>query len=324
MTLQRFWIRTGGRLHLGQLDLNGSLGRIFGGIGIAIDEPAMELNAEKFDSLVAVSSGGESKRLEQIARQYLRRYELPGAILQLTQSLPAHSGLGSGTCLSLAVGFAITRLYGLNASVAELAAVTDREGSRSGLGVAAFEQGGFVVDGGKALAGEFRRRIPPVIARLPFPSEWSIVLALTNAERVFGSKEESAFRSLPPMKAEVSGTICRTLSMQLLPSLAEKNLDAFGAAVTSIQEQLGSYFTAIQGGLYASADGAEIAEFLRARGAVGVGQSSWGPTIYGFVHPERAQSLVSELNEHLDDRGRAWTTFGRNRGASCGWAEATK
>lgn len=320
--LQSFWIKTGGRLHLGQLDLNGSLGRIFGGIGIAIDEPSMELVAERCDSLVISPETEERKRLEEIAQQYLHRYELPGARIKLQRTLPAHSGLGSGTCLSLSVGFAITRLYGLNTTVAELAAVTDREGSRSGLGVAAFEQGGFLVDGGKVAAGENRRRIPPLIARLPFPEEWSIVLALTNAERVFGKKEEKAFGSLPRMKEEVAGAICRMLMMRLLPSLVEKDLEGFGAALTAIQEHLGAHFTAIQGGLYASAEGARIAAFLRTRGAVGVGQSSWGPTIYGFVRRESAGPLVQELQASIRDRGRAWAASGRNRGASCGWTEA--
>jgi beta-ribofuranosylaminobenzene 5'-phosphate synthase len=322
--LRSFWIKTGGRLHLGQLDLNGSSGRMFGGLGIAINEPTMELAAEKYDSLVAVSGSADCKRLEQIANAYLQHYRLPGVKIGLNESLPAHCGLGSGTCLSLAVGLAITRIYGLNSSVVELASITDREGSRSGLGVGAFEHGGFLVDGGKVVAGENRRRIPPLVTRLSFPEEWRIVLAYTNAERVFGNKEESAFRSLPPMKEEVSGAICRVLMMKLLPSLVEKDLASFGTAVTSIQEHLGGYFSAIQGGLYASAEGADIAEFMRTHGAVGVGQSSWGPTIYGFVRQENAPYVVQELQHYIGNRGRAWATSGRNRGASCGWVDATQ
>jgi beta-RFAP synthase len=319
VSLQSFWIKTGGRLHLGQLDLNGSLGRIFGGLGLAINEPQLELTAERSEIL---SCHGEPERLQKITSEYLRYYGLPGARLELRQSLAGHCGLGSGTCLSLAVGFAITRIYGLNPPVAELAAVTDREGSRSGLGVAAFEHGGFLVDGGKVVAGEYRRRIPPLIARLPFPEEWMVVLALTRAQRVFGKTEESAFRALPPMDERISGAICRLLIMKLLPSLAEQNLEDFGAALTAIQEHLGSYFTAIQGGLYASPECARIVEFLRGNGAVGVGQSSWGPTIYGFVRREHASSLVEKLQAFIGDRGRAWAASGRNRGASCGWRDA--
>ncbi len=321
--MDKFWVKTGARLHLGQLDLNGSLGRIYGGLGLAIEEPLLEITAERKNTLSFENSAIEEKRLEKIANKYLEYYSLPGVKIKLIQSLPSHSGLGSGTQLSLALGFAITRVYGLQPSLTELAMITDRESSRSGIGVAAFEHGGFLIDGGKAI-GESRLadsvEVPPILARIPFPEDWVIILALPYKEdKIFGSKEESAFASLPPMPGAMSGDICRLLLMKLLPSLIEKDLKSFGQAVTDIQKHVGDYFTPVQGGQYASSQGFQIAEFLLSQGATGVGQSSWGPTIYGFIRKENQVELLEKSRRFMGDQGQVWTTSGRNQGASFGW-----
>lgn len=321
--MEKFWVKTGARLHLGQLDLNGSLGRLYGGIGLAIDQPQLEVVAEKKSNLSCVSSDNIEKRLENISLKYLEYYGLPGVKIELVQSLPSHSGLGSGTQLSLALGFAITRVYGLKPSLKEMASITDRESSRSGIGVAAFEQGGFLIDGGKTVS-KFEERgtfdVPPILARIPFPEDWSIILALPyKDERMFGSKEVMAFNSLSPMDEQISGCICRLLVMKLLPSLLEKDLESFGRAVIEIQEKVGKYFVPVQGGQYASAQGSRIAEYMLSQGATGVGQSSWGPTIYGFIRQEKQEGLLERTRRFLGDKGLVWAASGRNQGASWGW-----
>lgn len=45
-------------------------------------------------------------------------------------------------------------------------------GARSGLGAGLFEQGGFVVDGGRGPS----TLTPPVISRTSFPQEWRVIL----------------------------------------------------------------------------------------------------------------------------------------------------
>lgn len=312
---------------MGQLDLNGSLGRLYGGIGIAIDQPELEVVAEKSESFSVICEKCDEERLGRISCEYLTYYELPGVRIELTRSLPIHSGLGSGTSLSLALGFAITRIHRLHPPIAELAAITDREGSRSGLGVAAFERGGFLVDGGKSIDSVFshpRFQIPPLLARIPFPDDWVIILALPEGERMFGRKEEDAFRSLPPMDQKVSGAICRLLLMQLLPSLVERNLESFGRAIEAVQELVGSYFAPIQGGTFASPAASRIVEYMRSQGISGVGQSSWGPSIYGFAHKGSYLDIVENIRNYIGDFGQVWATSGRNHGASWGWLPDNK
>lgn len=321
--MEKFWVKTGARLHLGQLDLNGSLGRLYGGLGLAIDQPQLEITAARSNKFSFLGTDDcEKPRVEKIARTYLEYYALPGVQIELSQALPGHSGLGSGTQLCLALGFAITRVYGLQPPLTELASITDRESSRSGIGVGAFEQGGFLIDGGKPdrLSREGHFKVPPLLARLEFPEEWSIILALPDKEeKMFGSKEESAFCSLPLMSEQVSGSICRLLLMKLLPSLIEKDLQAFGEALTAIQSYLGDYFTPVQGGRYASVLGSKLADFMLSHSAAGVGQSSWGPTVYGFTSQDKQEILAEQTRGFLGAQGRVWTVKGRNQGASWGW-----
>ncbi|MDA8229044.1 MAG: hypothetical protein M0T74_15350 [Desulfitobacterium hafniense] len=323
--MPEFWVKTGARLHLGQLDLNGSLGRLYGGLGLALDQPCLELTAELGNGLHIESPKSEKNRIELIVRQYIQHYSLPGAKIKIVHSLPSHSGLGSGTQLALSLGFAITRLYGLQPPLLELAGLTDREGSRSGIGVAAFEQGGFLVDGGKPAReqtspDEVKFHVPPLIARLPFPEEWAVILAIPDKEeKIFGSTEEKAFQALLPMEEHISGRNCRLLLLKLLPALIEKDLERFGQAVTEIQEHLGDYFSPVQGGRFVTAKGAQIAEYMLAHGAAGVGQSSWGPTVYGFTDQKNSTPLVEGIQNLLAGHGRVWVARAANHGADWGW-----
>ena len=66
-------------------------------------------------------------------------------------------------------------------------------GSRSGIGIASFAAGGVIVDAGNDGSG----RPPPVVARLPFPDEWRVILILDRAQDgLHGEDEIEAFRSL--------------------------------------------------------------------------------------------------------------------------------
>lgn len=322
--MERFWVRTGARLHLGQFDLNGSAGRLYGGAGLAIDQPYLELAAEKSDKFLIISADEEEKaRAEKIAREYLSHYHLPGIKINLAQTLPSHSGLGSGTQLCLALGFAISRVYGLACPLHELAEITDRESSRSGIGVAAFEQGGLLVDGGKSVqaVAENSFKIPPLVARLAFPPEWSILVALPRGqEKLFGSAEKKVFQTLEPMTEQMSGAICRLVLMKLLPALCEEDLTTFGEGINEIQSYLGDYFTPVQGGRYASPTGADLADFWLKLGVAGVGQSSWGPAVYGFITKKNEESFLQQTREFLGGGEPVFVAKGRNQGASWGWS----
>lgn len=295
-------VKAPARLHLGMLDLNGDLGRRYGSMGVAIQRPNVVVEARRANTWQV--EGAEPERTWRAIEQFRQHYPLPGAAhIRVRESIPAHVGLGSGTQLALATGVALTRLYGLQIPLPELAYSLGR-GIHSGIGVAAFQGGGFIVDGGVTVE---RHAVPPLLVRHPFPAEWFFVVAIPEPERrgVSGWDEARAFRALPPAPTELVGRICRLLIMKMLPALVECRIAAFGEALTEIQRLVGDSFASQQeGGRFASTLSARVIDYMLDQGAYGAGQSSWGPTVYALVEGERdAQRLAESVNRFLQPHG---------------------
>ena len=125
---------------------------------------------------------------------------------------------------------------------------------------------------------------PPALARLPVPPAWRVLLLLDPAQAgLSGAREVAAFRALAPMPDATAAHLCRLALMRLLPSLAEADLENFGAALTEIQAIVGDHFAPAQGSRFASPRVAAALAALTAAGAHGAGQSSWGPTGFAFA-----------------------------------------
>jgi beta-RFAP synthase len=180
--------------------------------------------------------------------------------------------------------------------VTALAARLDR-GARSGIGIGAFEEGGFVVDGGRGAAGTH----PPVISRMPFPGAWRVLLVLDRAERgLFGEAERAAFRALQAFPQQRAAHLAHLVLMRLMPALVEEDFAGFSGVIGEIQRAVGDYFAAAQGGRFASRAVAQALDWLESKGIAGVGQTSWGPTGFGIVDSEvRAQALLREARERF-------------------------
>lgn len=280
-----------GRLHLGFFDLHGGLGRCFGSLGVALDGLSTVVSARHASDRVV--HGEQAGRARAVAEALLESSGLQeGVEIHVEQALAEHVGLGSGTQLTLAVGTAVARLFGLPLDTRALAAVLER-GRRSGIGIGAFDHGGFLVDGGRQpqAAG-----VPPLIARMTVPSAWRWILLFDPAHRgLSGGAETSAFAGLARFPEHHAERLCRLVLMQLLPSLAEADIDAFGAALTEIQDCVGDHFAPAQSGRYASARVGRALELLRRAGAAAVGQTSWGPTGFALAcSPQHAQHLLTQ------------------------------
>ncbi len=291
-------VTTTARLHLGFLGPNEGSGRRFGSIGLSLDTPETRLLLRRAEQAEII--GPEAERAERYVRIMERRLGLaPGHALHIEAAIPAHAGLGSGTQLALAIAAGLRALYGFAPDLAGDAAALGR-GHRSGIGIGLFAQGGLIVDGGKGP----RPAPPPILARIPVPSAWRILLVLDPAGRgLAGVDETAAFARLPPMREAFSAELCRLTLLQALPALVEADLSAFGQAVTKIQEMLGDYFAPVQGGRFASARVAAALAVLAKVGAHGVGQSSWGPSGFAFApDQEEAERLLKVL---LQDRNAA-------------------
>lgn len=303
------------RLHLGFVDLNGSLGRRFGSLGVTLQGNATALRVTPARTLKVTGPGHASSRALAYAALLTDRLGLPGGLdIEVRRAIPDHAGLGSGTQMALAIASALSRLYGLELDTRELARLTGR-GKRSGIGVGAFDSGGFLLDGGRNGTDQ----PPPLIVQRDFPESWRILLIFDLGGRgIHGKREVSAFQSLPVFPDNRAAELCRLVLMQALPALAEEDCERFGSAIGQLQRVVGDHFTPSQGGRFASGEVAEVLGWIESQGIAGVGQSSWGPTGFAFLPGETAaRDLLLKLRTEFGGRPnlRFETTCARNHGS---------
>ena len=104
--------------------------------------------------------------------------------------------------------------------------------------------------------------------------------------------------------------------MALLPALADADLARFGSALTEIQSITGRWFAPAQGGTFTPGPTEELVRRLAEWGAAGVGQSSWGPTVYGIVDGEEAgAALAGRVRAALGSSGTVYEGPFRTEGA---------
>ena len=120
--MMKVYVKTPARLHLGLIDLNGDLGRLFGGLGVAINCPNFVLEAEKSQTLNVTGERVELTR--RLASRFLEANGIREKVtIRVKQAIPEHVGLGSGTQLGLAVAVSIARLFDVEGSTHEFAEV---------------------------------------------------------------------------------------------------------------------------------------------------------------------------------------------------------
>jgi beta-RFAP synthase len=310
------------RLHMGFFDLHGGLGRKFGGIGLSLSAPTQVITASLSETLKI--SGESSSRALNIAQQFIARLNLKASVnLNIKQSIPEHAGLGSGTQLALAIASAISRLYQLNLNTAQIADITER-GKRSGIGIAAFDYGGLLIDGGRASSNTTSTKsiktVPPLLARYDFPESWRVLLILdSDLSGIHGEVEREAFNQLPVFSENLAAHLCRYVLMQAMPALVEHDLVAFGCAIQELQLHVGDYFSSAQGGRYASRKVGAVLQYLESVSVACFGQSSWGPTGFAiFENAYEAEKIMRQLKTKFTDSALTWMVCsGRNHGAVC-------
>lgn len=280
-----FTLITPSRLHFGLLAWGPDAPRQFGGVGLMIDEPGQEITSRPADDWSF--SGPHADRVAGWARDAASWFSrlgvpVPPLHLKVRRAAPAHVGLGSGTQLALATARLVAEHAGRGDLPPNSLAESVGRGKRSGIGIAGFESGGLIVDGGHAphSSGQISRPI----ARLELPRSWRVLVVVPRGPGgLHGEPEVAAFRNLPPFPAGLTDRLCRLVLLGLLPAVAESNLPAFSASLEEIQQLVGEAFSTAQGGTFAGPGVASTIDAMKRVGLSGVGQSSWGPAVYGFV-----------------------------------------
>lgn len=302
-------VRTPSRIHISLIDLNGGIGRVDGGVGLALEQPGFLFSAEKAESLTV--TGRQSKRARDAAERmlsYLRASH--GVNLDVMEAYDAHLGLGSGTQLMLGVGKTISELYGMDISTRRLAQIMGRGGT-SGIGTAVFESGGFILDGGHSTnektgflpSAASKAKPAPVLLRHDFP-DWKIALLIPEGEQIHGMREVEIFKKYCPIPIEEVRKLSHLLLMKLTPSVVENDISTFGEGINEIQN-IG--FKRIEVSLQSK----KVRELLKKcqKHSYGAGLSSFGPTIYSLIDDE------DDFHDALQGSGKIIITKAHNSGA---------
>lgn len=285
-------VRAPSRLHFGLFALGSKRGRQFGGVGAMVDEPGSEVRLQPASSFDV--TGPMAGRLARSAHSWSKFHgrPLPDCRISVERAPPEHVGLGVGTQLGLSVAAGLSAFCGIPCgSPAELARSAGR-GLRSAVGTYGFSLGGLIVEQGK-LPGE---PISPLDTRVELPAAWRFLLVRPlKASGLCGEREDAAIQSIH-VPDETTGTLIREAREHLLPAAVTGEFDDFADSLYRYCHLAGSFYAQLQGGPYNGPILTGLVERIRGGGHAGIGQSSWGPTLF-VAHRDQAsaQSLAASL-----------------------------
>lgn len=301
---RRVCIATGSRLHFGMFSFGRTDVRQFGGLGLMVEQPGLQLELSLHQEHNDHEDGPLAERVRGFIRQLAEPMRIAPEVVEaisvrVEQEPAQHTGLGVGTQAALATARGLEALLGMTMQPVEYLARLLGRGRRSAVGVYGFALGGLIVESGKREADQ----LSPLAARVALPEDWRFVLLTPDGQAgLSGEAEVAAFGRLPAVPLELTDRLCREALLNVVPAAQEGDAEAFGAAIDRFGRLAGQCFAAQQGGLYASKQVEALADAARAAGALGVAQSSWGPTLAAVTADEvAARALVDALR-----RQRAW------------------
>jgi len=308
--------------------MTGDLGRVDGSLGLALTNPRLTITVSPATTLT-------TNMFPELARLALERlnnhYGLhKGLSIEVLESYPQHVGLGSTTQILLSIGAAYNALYDRNATVRELARIVGRGGT-SGIGVAAFETGGFILDAGHSFGpGKDKERFlpssestappPPVLFRTDLPDDWVFdVIIPESSSGLFGKAELDFFQHNCPVAPRETCHIAHVVLSSILPGAVDRDIATFARGInllatlgfkrkeTDRQEQWLKQLIETLGNLTA--------------GSAAVGISSFGPTLFIMGERKARRQYIREVAASLHDekllRGAAhYQASCRNTGAN--------
>ncbi len=312
---ERVTIRAPSHVHLGNFDLNGDYGRLFGTIGFTLEEPYLEV--EVHESNYTNIEGPYKDLVNNIIKKCKEIFNIGNVEVTVKRAFRRGIGIGLTTSLTLAVVYAISRIAGEDIDIIDIAPKFGR-GIVSALGTYAFKLGGMIVDAGFRV--DRFGKVPPLIYRGEIPRNWYFIVAVPEKvpERVIEIKRREAeiLNNLPKMSPETSGKLCRIVLTRLIPSVEEEDIETFGKAMTEFSKTAGEYWAPFQEGTYCTREVEKGINIMLEEGCTGAAQSCWGPTFYGVTDSYRTCNRVKKrLVEELGIE-EVYITHVNNRGAT--------
>ncbi|MCA9127789.1 MAG: hypothetical protein KDB22_11915 [Planctomycetales bacterium] len=303
----------------------------FAGLGLALNEPGFHLriHAAKENSVVGPATQLQAEytsRVESVLQRNAH-WARPASI-EIVSALPLHAGLGAGTQLGAAVAAGLHlfqaiadssapnppsdqwhQVVGIDSAseclsplnIHKLVELSGR-GLRSAIGLYGFLHGGLILDEGNSEPGNKSRSFSSQLGAIP--DKWRIVLIRTNvSRRVFGDEECQRLKALGVLPNPHQSEMMRLARLLITEN---QSFEDFTHRLESYMDLGALLFSGVQGGKYNGEVAIRAVQCARELGLQGVGQSSWGPTLFGFAPSENAaEHFLSDFRR--DPKCRSWT-----------------
>ena len=287
------------RLHFGLLSFGHSVGRQYGGVGVMVKQPSLQIRISPATEFTV--AGPLSERVIEFVDRWSQAEcggQLPCCRVEVKQAPRCHIGLGSGTQLAMSLACGLNRLLDRNdISPARLSRSVGR-GRRSAIGTYGFIQGGLLAEMGKSEGDELSK----LSHRIEMPSAWRFLLIMDRSKvGLSGNDEKKAFSSLPAVPRDLTRMLQQEIDERLVPAAETADFAQFSTSLFRYGHSAGMCFAPQQGGPYQGDQAAAIVAALQAMDVQGVGQSSWGPTLFALLpDSETAESIAAQLAHQFD------------------------
>jgi predicted sugar kinase len=204
-----------------------------------------------------------------------------------------------------------------------------KRGARSHIGLFGFLNGGLIFDSG---ATKGHANLPSVsderiLEQHQVPSAWRVLLVTPKTiQPVHGQLEAELIRQCGQRGNENKERMLNLISDAIIPNLTSESFDMAGEAIYEYSVLAGELFRPVQGGVFRDQTTTFVVNKLRSLGVKAVGQSSWGPTVFGIVSAEeQADWIVHRWQASEDTAGLEIRVVQvNNTGASVRWIKTNQ
>lgn len=297
-------VKAGYRIHMGFYRFLDSP-FTYGSLGAAIEIPQFTLTAKECDKLSVEANSEYAKELIKNVSDYLGVRDV---CISLSGYVRHHVGLGSTTRIVMAALTAITTLKRMDVDIIDSAFKLGR-GKVSSVGVYSFMYGNLVIDTGFRVDKSSSGR-PKPLAIISIPRDWYVIVAIPEDKT--GLKEDEENKILRNVEVfHDQGKLYRYVVM-LMTAAMHRDFNLFSESLRNIQLLTGKYFSKYQGGIFCCDTSQDIIKIMEESGIRGIGQSSWGPAVYGFTNSYlKAVEVRNNIHNYLyrkGIKGKVWVT----------------
>ncbi|MCA9132029.1 MAG: hypothetical protein KDA45_02700 [Planctomycetales bacterium] len=316
-------VRTGGRLHLGLMELAAGETLRFGGLGLMLSSPQLVLEFSAAGARCQCPPPAEEipRRIAEVQQRWNRdRPEAAACQVSVIESLPLHRGLGAGTQLAAATAVGLELFARLHRGELRhenlqhwqpVSATTDflspqwlvrqtGRGLRSAVGLQGFVHGGLVLDEGYPPAAQASHGERPIAScSHALPAQWQAVLICPPAgELISGAREAELLAAIGRQPNPAKLRMFALARQAVAVGQQGQDFEGFTELLDEYMDLAGQVFARSQGGMYNGLLVTQAVAAARTAGLRAVGQSSWGPTVFGFApHKPAAEQAVNRLRD---------------------------